>query len=86
MLQGIAHGEVRRLLQGAEEAAFLRAAEAGRFTNSELGTRVGKSKQLIQKYLKHWLILSLVSQAEKSGRNRFCEVDPRFAVLREQTK
>ncbi len=86
MLQGIAHSEVRRLLQGAEEAVFLRAAEVGRFTNSELGTRVGKSKQLIQKYLKHWLILSLVSQAEKSGRNQFYEVDPRFAVLREQTK
>jgi hypothetical protein len=48
MLQGIAHSEIRRLLKGAEEAVFLRAAEAGRFTNSSLGTRVGKSKQLIQ--------------------------------------
>lgn len=86
MLQGIAHSEVRRLLQGAEEAVFLRAAEMGRFTNSELGARVGKSKQLIQKYLKHWLIMNLVSQAEKSGRYQFYEVEPRFAVLREQTE
>lgn len=86
MLQSIAHSEVRRLLQGAEEAVFIQAAVVGRFTNSELGTRVGKSKQLIQKYLKHWLHLNLVSQAEKSGRNQFYEVDPRFAVLREQTR
>ena len=86
MLQGIAHSEIRRLLKGAEEAVFLRAAELGRFTNSELGTRVGKSKQLIQKYLKNWLSLNLVSQTEKVGRNQFYEVEPRFAVLREQTK
>ena len=58
----------------------------GRFTNSELGARVGKSKQLIQKYLKNWLFLNLVSQAEKAGRNQFYELESRFAVLREQTK
>ena len=86
MLQGIARSEIRRLLQGAEEAVFLRAAEVGRFTNSELGGRVSKSKQLIQKYLKNWLFLNLVSQAEKAGRNQFYELEPRFAVLREQTK
>lgn len=86
MLQGIAHSEVRRLLQGAEEAVFLRATETGRFTNNELGTRAGKSKQLIQKYLKNWLTLNLVSQAEKSGRYQFYEVDPRFAVLKEPMK
>lgn len=86
MLQGIAHSEIKRLIQGAEEAMFLRAAEVGRFTNSELSTLSGKSKQLIQKYLKNWLNLNLVSQAEKVGRNRFYEVEPRFAILREHTK
>ena len=86
MLQGIAHSEIKRLIQGAEEVMFLRAAEVGRFTNSELSTLSGKSKQLIQKYLKNWLNLNLVSQAEKVGRNRFYEVEPRFAILREHTK
>lgn len=83
MLQVIAHSEIKRLLHGVEEVVFLQAAEAGRFTNSELGTRVGKSKQLIQKYLKNWLSLNLVSQADKVGRNQYYEMDPRFSVLRE---
>lgn len=83
MLQAIALTEVRRLLQGAEEAVFLQAAEAGRFTNSDLGARSGKSKQQIQKYLKNWLGLNLVTQAEKAGRHQFYEVEPRFAVLKE---
>jgi len=84
MLQGIAYSEIRRLLHGAEEAVFLTAAELGRFTNSELGARAGKTKQLMQKYLKNWLNLNLVSHAEKVGRNQFYEVEPRFAVLRGQ--
>jgi len=86
MLRGIALSEVKRLLHRGEESVFLHAAAAGRFTNSELGMQAEKSKQLIQKYLKNWLALNLVSLAEKSGRNQFYEVEPRFAVLKEVTK
>jgi hypothetical protein len=81
LLQGIARSQVRSLLQGAEEAVFLQAASLGRFTNTQLATRADKSKQQIQKYLKHWLELNLVSQREREGRNQFYETDPRFAVL-----
>lgn len=86
MFQAIVRSEVKSLLHGTEEAVFLQAAAIGRFTNSELGSRSQKSKQQIQKYLSIWLSLNLVSQREKIGRNQFYEVDPRFAVLREQTK
>jgi len=82
MLQGIAHSEIRRVLKGAEQEVFLQAAKLGFFTNSELGSHVGRSKQLIQKYLKNWLGLNLVSRSEKTGRNQFYKVEPRFAVLR----
>ena len=84
MFQAIVLSEVKALLHGTEEAVFLQAAAAGRFTNSELGTRVQKSKQQIQKYLSNWLGLNLVSQKERVGRNQFYEIDPRFAILREQ--
>ena len=84
MFQAIVLSEVKALLHGTEEAVFLQAAAAGRFTNSELGTRVQKSKQQIQKYLNNWLGLNLVSQKERVGRNQFYEIDPRFAILREQ--
>lgn len=84
MFQAIVLSEVKALLHGTEEAVFLQAAAAGRFTNSELGTRVQKSKQQIQKYLYNWLGLNLVSQKERVGRNQFYEIDPRFAILREQ--
>ncbi len=83
MLQSIARSEVKRLLKGAEEEVFLQAAAAGRFTNTELGIQAGKTKQLVQKYLKNWLGLNLVTQAEKSGRNQFYEIEPRFAVLKD---
>jgi hypothetical protein len=84
MFQAIVLSEVKALLHGTEEAVFLQAAAAGRFTNSELGARVQKSKQQIQKYLNNWLGLNLVSQKERIGRNQFYEIDPRFAILREQ--
>jgi hypothetical protein len=85
LLQGISRSEVRRLLHGAEEAVFLQAATIGRFTNSELAARTNKSKQQIQKYLKSWLQLSLVTQREREGRNQFYEIEPRFAVLRQSS-
>jgi hypothetical protein len=85
LLQGISRSEVRRLLHGTEEAVFLQAATIGRFTNSELAARTNKSKQQIQKYLKSWLQLSLVTQREREGRNQFYEIEPRFAVLRQSS-
>ncbi len=84
LLQGIAISEMKRVLKGAEQEVFLLAAKLNCFTNSELGTHSRKSKQLIQKYLKNWLSLNLVSRAEKTGRNQFYKVEPRFAVLRER--
>lgn len=83
MLQSIALSEVHRLLHGAEEAVFLKGAAVGRFTNTDLAARTGKSKQQVQKYLVNWLSLNLVTQAEKTGRNQFYEIEPRFAVLKE---
>lgn len=82
MLQGIAHSEIKRVLKGVEQEVFLQAAKLSHFTNSQLGACVSKSKQMIQKYLKNWLSLNLVSRAEKKGRNQFYKVEPRFAVLR----
>ncbi|HAZ60767.1 MAG TPA: hypothetical protein DCY89_04240 [Gammaproteobacteria bacterium] len=82
LLQGIARSQVRSLLHGAEEAVFLEAAALGRFTNTQLATRTGKSKQQIQKYLKSWLALNIVAHREREGRQQFYETDPRFAVLR----
>lgn len=82
MLQGIAHSEISRVLKGAEQEVFLEAAKLSCFTNSELGSQVSRSKQLIQKYLKNWLGLNLVSRSEKTGRKQFYRVEPRFAVLR----
>ncbi|MDD5200173.1 MAG: hypothetical protein PHC88_10275 [Terrimicrobiaceae bacterium] len=82
MLRAIALSEAARFVQGAEREVFLQAAAMGRFTNSSLGGRVKKSKQQIQKYLKGWLKLNLVSQAERAGRNQFYEIEPHFAVLK----
>lgn len=84
MFKAIVLSEVKALLHGTEEVVFLQAAAAGRFTNSELGTRAQKSKQQIQKYLNNWLALNLVSQKERVGRKQFYEIDARFAILREQ--
>jgi hypothetical protein len=82
MLKTIVAGDLKRLVQGAEEAVFLVAARMGRFTNSALVDATGKSKQQIQKYLKHWLEMGIVTQAERSGRHQYYEADSRFAVLK----
>lgn len=82
-LHEIVSGELRRILHGMELEIFQEAVRQGRFTNSSIAERMGKSKQQIQKYLRNWLDMSLAAQAEKEGRNQFYEVDPRFLVLNE---
>jgi hypothetical protein len=82
-LREIVYGELRHILHGKELEAFLEAVRQGRFTNSSIAESLGKSKQMIQKYLRNWMELCLVAQMEKEGRNRFYEVDPRFLVLTE---
>ncbi|MDH3981939.1 MAG: hypothetical protein OES84_03455, partial [Kiritimatiellaceae bacterium] len=79
----IVSGELKRIIHGMEEDAFIEAVRQKRFTNSSLASGMGKSKQQIQKYLRNWLDLSLAAHAEKEGRNQFYEVDPRFLVLNE---
>lgn len=82
-LRSIMSSELHRTIQGAEERAFHAAACLSRFSNSDLVGLLGKSKQLVQKYLKHWLDLGLVFRTEKEGRKQFYEVDPRYVLLRE---
>ncbi len=85
-LKVIMSSELRRSLQGAEERAFHAAACLQRFSNSDLVDQLGKSKQHIQKYLRHWLELGLVFRAEKEGRRQAYEVEPRFVLLREDSR
>jgi Cdc6-like AAA superfamily ATPase len=83
VLREIQRSEIQRSVTGAEAGVFHEAVQLGRFTNSSLGSKTKKSKQQIQKYLRRWLESSFVSQAEKTGRNQFYEVEPRFSVLRD---
>jgi len=82
MLQGIVTSEINRVLKGAEMEVFLEATRMNRFTNSELGSRVKKSKQMIQKYLRNWLSQNLVYRTEKIGRNQYYMVEPRYILLK----
>jgi Cdc6-like AAA superfamily ATPase len=82
VLRQILHSEVRNALSEAAAEVFLVAVNQGRFTNVSVGKEAKKSKQQIQKYLSHWRELGFVFHTEKTGRNQFYEVEPRFSVLR----
>ena len=81
LLRAIQMSEISARLSKVEIEVFLAAVGLRRFTPTALGKATGKSKQLIQKYLKTLLECRYLTHAEKVGRSQYYEVEPRFQIL-----
>jgi Cdc6-like AAA superfamily ATPase len=81
IISSLLTSELRKNLPEEGARMFFIAIKLGRFTNSSLVKKSGKSKQSINKYIQLFLRYEYIHLSEAVGRNRFYEIDPRFLIL-----
>ncbi len=82
-LLAIEEQKLRRQDFSETEIEFLKVLlELDKFSNSELASKLGKSKQYINKYLSEFRKNEVIVKFEKMGRNIIYTIHPRFTLLK----
>lgn len=80
-LKELTKQQIRQLLTDTELSVLKAAIKQKTFTNSSLVRATGKSKQNITKYIKRFLKLNLIREAEQRGRRIYYKVIPKLLLL-----